>query len=67
MDPATAIALAVEAFNAIKAAASAYEEIKNDLSQTDLATIQQNLLNSEQALAILRPQVDAALDAASKL
>ena len=66
MDPATAIALAVEAFKAVQAAAAAYKQIKDALSQTDLATIQQNLLNSEQVLTNLRPQVDAALDAASK-
>lgn len=36
------------------------------LSETDVAAVHEALLQAEAATAALRPQVDAALDAASK-
>ncbi len=43
-----------------------YTNGKTVLSETDLQVIHAALLKAEAATAALRPQVDAALDAASK-
>lgn len=44
-----------------------YEDSKDTMSATDLAVIHAALLKAQQATNDLRPQVDAALESASKV
>jgi hypothetical protein len=50
----------------IQTGVQAYISIKSTLSVTDLTAIKTALAQAESASASLRPQVDAALDAAAK-
>lgn len=50
----------------IQTGVNAYVSIKGTLSLTDQKAIHDALVSAEAASALLRPQVDAALDAAAK-
>lgn len=66
MDPATLIALVKLAAELAQSGVQLYEDSKSTLSETDIATIKAHLAAAQAATAAYRPQVDAALDAASK-
>lgn len=53
--------------SAASSAYSLYEQSKETMSATDAAAIHAALLQAEAATALLRPKVDEALDAASKV
>lgn len=53
--------------SAATSAYNLYEQSKDTMSATDLAVIHAALVKAQQATNDLRPQVDAALEAASKV
>lgn len=62
--------LIIQIINGLVAAISAlvplFEEGKSVMSQTDAQAIKDALTKAQEATAALRPQVDAALDAAAQ-
>ena len=66
MDPATILALIQLAGKLLESGVSLYEQSQATMSESDNAKIQAALVAAQAATAKLRPQVDAALDAAAK-
>jgi hypothetical protein len=60
------IALIAEGTKALATAREAYNQIKDTLAETDAQKVHEALLKAQAETEALRPQVDAALDAASK-
>lgn len=60
------IALIAAGTQAIQTGYNLYQQSQSTMSETDLAKIKAALEQAQAATAIIRPQVDAALDAAAK-
>lgn len=67
MTPTIIISLIQLAAQMIQSGVQFYQQSQTTLSATDLAAIQKALKDAQTAGDQLRPQVDAALDAASKV
>lgn len=66
MGAAAIIALIEAGVQALQTGYDLYQKTQSTLSETDSAAIKKALADAQAATAALRPQVDAALDAAAK-